>query len=30
VQDVKVDAGNGAVLHIDTGNGREGTEEETD
>jgi uncharacterized membrane protein YkoI len=30
VQDVKVDAGNGAVLHIDTGNGREGAEEEKD
>ena len=27
VQDVKVDAGNGAVLHVDTGNGREGDEE---
>jgi uncharacterized membrane protein YkoI len=27
VQDVKVDAGNGAVLHIDAGNGREGDEE---
>jgi len=27
VQDAKVDAGNGAVLHTDTGNGREGDEE---
>jgi uncharacterized membrane protein YkoI len=27
VQDVKVDAGNGAVLHIDTENGREDREE---
>jgi uncharacterized membrane protein YkoI len=30
VQDVKVDAGNAAVLHIDTGDGREGEEEEKD
>ena len=30
VQDVKVDAGDGAVLHIDTGNGREGDEAEKD
>jgi len=28
VQDVKVDAGNGAVLHTETVNGREGDEEE--
>ena len=30
VQDVKVDAGNAAVLYTNTGNGREGDEEEKD
>ena len=30
VQDVKVDAGNAAVLHTDVGNGRERDEEERD
>jgi len=30
VQDVKVDAGNAAVLHTDTENGREGDHEEKD
>jgi uncharacterized membrane protein YkoI len=29
-QDVKVDAGNGSVLHVDTTNGREADEEEKD
>jgi uncharacterized membrane protein YkoI len=29
-QDVKVDTGNAAVLHTDTGNGREGDQEEKD
>jgi uncharacterized membrane protein YkoI len=28
VQDIKVDAGNGTVLHVDTGNGREDRDEE--
>jgi uncharacterized membrane protein YkoI len=30
MQDIKVDAGNAAVLHTDTGNNREGDEEERD
>ena len=30
VQDVKVDAGNAAVLHAETGNGHERDEEEKD
>lgn len=29
-QDIKVDAGNATVLHIEAGNGREGDEEEKD
>jgi uncharacterized membrane protein YkoI len=30
LQDVKVDAGNGAVLHTDTGNGRDGHDDDGD